>query len=266
MLWYGLGPLTQLLTWLASHCTQSTFTSQACTWQAEYQPAIRTASSDAKIAGQMSYKMRGYGRRGPTGTSPAVGAVLDAVAETEAEAWAESVSDAELDELAGRGGEAGFDAWLDGLDDDQFRAIRDEGAGYGGRELDYLHAVHRMDAALANSAQREHDWQAQDADAPARRPGSRHRRPSDEIILSNALDHFSRGTCLPGQLDMANGWGGGSPDLDGLLGRSSATPLDVMEEMRYQMGTRAALPSARTRREPLPYMSRRWLARPGLIW
>jgi len=204
---------------------------------------------------------------GLNATSQEIGQVLDAVSEADAEleAWAAGLTDDELAELEaegagyppangypaamGPGGE--FATWMDGLDDDQFAGIRAEGRAFGVGELDYLQTAHQIDRALASTAEREHIRLAQDRDDQDRRRGAHHRRPSDEIILSNGLARYGRGSYLPNQLvDLANDWSGADPFADTQFGTSTATPEDVRAQLAYEIN--GGIAPGRSRRQPLP--------------
>ena len=165
-----------------------------------------------------------------------------------------SLPDAELDALAAEGaGDMGpgspFAAWMGGLPDQEFAGLRAEGRAFAsqdGGELGYLSEVYQIDRALADTSQRQAIRLSQDRDAAASRRGAHHRRPSDELILSNALGRFARGTYTEDQLvDLA-----GEPDVDTLFSSRAASPEDIRAELQYQIN--GGLASGRARRQPLP--------------
>ena len=128
-----------------------------------------------------------------------VGAVLDAAAEVDAETeagaydadaeaaadWAASLSDAEFADLMS---EYEADAALATLDGPELA-----GADTGGA-VDLANDMASIDAMLDAMTDREHARQVQDASLRDRREGPRHRRPTDEIILSNGLARVEAGT------------------------------------------------------------------------
>jgi hypothetical protein len=215
----------------------------------------------------LDFPSQGFGTwdmSGLNATSWEIGATLDAAAETDAGMEAEALAalpDAELDELAA---EADFDTWADSLiDNGRWDAIRAESGAYGEQEVDFLHTAHRLDRLMANQQQLEATRQAEDQADRARRTGPRHRRPTDEVCLANALDRYGRGSYLYGQdIGLAN-----DPDLDALLEAGPAAgPVGVWNEMIYQLtGQGAPLARSLEYRQPLPRMSARRLTRLGLL-
>lgn len=167
-----------------------------------------------------------------------------------------SLPDDELEALAAEGAMAPgspFAAWMNRLSDAEFSNIRAEGRLFGshGGELDYLAEAYQLDQALADTSQRQAVRLAEDRDGAASRRGPHHRRPSDELILSNALGRFARGTYTEDQLvDLAADWSGADPFADTQFGTSTASPEDIRRELAYQV--RGGLAPGRSRRQPLP--------------
>lgn len=157
-----------------------------------------------------------------------IGAVLDAVAEADAEAdtWtgaydadqAASLTDSELDELL-----ASYTA-------DQHLPGPELAGADTGEVIDLAGDVSQLDAMLATMTNREHQRQAQDAAESGKRRGS------TEIRLANAMDRVAAGTYLYGQepvTDLANRGGGWADDQFGT--GPSLNAAEVADRMRYEL-------------------------------
>jgi len=160
----------------------------------------------------------------------------------------DAMDDAELDALAAEAADADRDAWMDDLPDEQFRQymgeVRDNAADPGA----YLDMARGIDSAIELSGLRDHTRRQQDADERARRGGARSQRPSDELILSNAMNRYQDGTYLPNQLPPSLDF---SNEFDELQYTGpAATRAEVYERMSYELG--GGLPPGRARRDPLP--------------
>jgi hypothetical protein len=219
----------------------------------------------------LDFPGQGFGSldfQGLGATSQEIGAVLDAVAEADAEEWAESLSDGELAELEAEsagsppGMEPGseFAAWMDARDDTEFANLRQEADILGrGDPFDYLRFAHQLDASLELASELEGTRQREDRAERARRSGPRSARPTDEACLAAAMRRLQAGSYLPGQAaDMAGGWDGADPfAADSMFGTGpAASSQDVRDELFYQvLGDRT--PPARARRQPgLPPVGR----------
>lgn len=189
--------------------------------------------------------------------SPAeIGALLDAVSEADAEEWAEQIASLDADELAGLQAdgmlnEGEFNEWMDGLDDREFARVSSQAAAEGaGSYVDYLHFAHDIDRTLATQAQLEQIRQREDAADAERRTAPRHRRPTAEVSLANALERVAAGTYTYGGTPAVGLAGESAEDLLGLPG---ATEREVDAEIRYQLF--GGVPPKLAYTQPLPPVS-----------
>ncbi len=143
--------------------------------------------------------------------------------------WAASLSDEQFADLLG---EYEADQALATLDGPELAGADTAGT------VDLAGDVQQIDRMLATMTDREHARQAADADLRSRREGPRHRRPTDEIILSNGLARIGAGTYTYGGLpaaDLANTpWQGGTAD-DLFSTGPRLNALEIQDQMRYQL-------------------------------
>jgi hypothetical protein len=183
-----------------------------------------------------------------------VGAILDAIAETEADTWT-SAHDAEAEAAAD---------WAASLSDSEFSEMLASyeadsrlpgpqlaGAYDAESGIDLANEMGAVDMMLATMTDREATRQREDQAQQGRR------RPSTEMRLMAGMDRAARGTLTYGgtpATDLAN-WGGGDPDIDALLAAGPvAGRQDVISELTYQL--HGGIAPSRARRQPgLPPVS-----------